>query len=126
MKFFAALSLLLLTSSSATHEEQQQKQEHSSSSSYRSEFVLLEGHKVKDNFQSPLPNTYIDDSALPESFSWGNVDGVSYLSKSLNQHIPQYCGSCWAHGAMSALADRIKIARGALNVGSGLVFSSHG
>jgi cathepsin X len=58
----------------------------------------------------PLPHTYINEDDLPDSFSWGNVNGTSYLTHSLNQHIPQYCGSCWAHGAISALSDRIKIA----------------
>jgi cathepsin X len=48
---------------------------------------------------------------LPDHFNWGDVNGVSYLTHSLNQHLPQYCGSCWAHGAVSSLADRIKIAR---------------
>ena len=36
---------------------------------------------------------------------------LSYITKSLNQHLPQWCGSCWAHGALSSLADRIKIDR---------------
>ena len=61
----------------------------------------------------PRPHSYIDVATLPDAFSWDNPkgDGVSYITKSLNQHIPQYCGSCWAHGAISALSDRIKIAR---------------
>lgn len=71
----------------------------------------MEGHAVMNNYEKPLPHTYVEASALPDSFSWANVDGVSYLTHNLNQHLPQYCGSCWAHGALSSLADRIKIAR---------------
>lgn len=80
--------------------------------SKKSEFKILEGHDVLEQYESPLPYTYIAEDALPEAFHWGDVGGVSYLTKVLNQHIPQYCGSCWAHSAMSVLADRIKIARG--------------
>ena len=71
----------------------------------------MEGHKVSNDCSSPLPYTYLSPEDLPERFSWGDINGTSLLTHSLNQHIPQYCGSCWAHGAASALADRIKIAR---------------
>jgi len=102
------------------------------------ELKIMPGHDVKEVVTSPLPHIYLDAVALPDSFSWGNVDGVSYLTHSLNQHLPQYCGSCWAHGAISALGDRIKIARKAtgddinlsiqyiLNCGGDVAGSCHG
>jgi cathepsin X len=73
--------------------------------------ILFPGDEELSHVVSPLPYTYISESELPKSFFWGNISGTSYLTHSLNQHIPQYCGSCWAHSSMSALADRIKIAR---------------
>lgn len=83
----------------------------SSVSGERFNEIKIRDDAVHNSVRSPLPHTYLKAADLPDAFTWANVDGQSYLTHSLNQHIPQYCGSCWAHGAISSLGDRIKIAR---------------
>lgn len=84
---------------------------------------ILPGHTVQNSYHSPLPYTYISKIELPNVFFWGNVNGSSYLTKSFNQHIPVYCGSCFAHSAVSVLSDRIKIARRDALVGDDIILS---
>ena len=53
----------------------------------------------------------IPNDKLPKNFSWSNVNGTNYLTSLKNQHIPVYCGACWAEAATSVLADRLAIKR---------------
>lgn len=40
---------------------------------------------VVEDRSLPTPAEYINTADLPASYDWGNMSGVSYLTKSLNQ-----------------------------------------
>jgi len=60
-----------------------------------------------DNAKKNIPKTLDWRSySQPDVF---NGDAINYLSWNKNQHVPYYCGSCWAQGVTSALADRFNV-----------------
>ncbi|CEG36181.1 protein-l-isoaspartate o-methyltransferase [Plasmopara halstedii] len=50
---------------------------------------------------------------LPDNWDWRNYNGtgISLTTSVMNQMVPRACGSCWAFATVSALSDRIRIAR---------------
>ena len=74
-------------------------------SEYKSELVLQDAKEVGDYILTALPKTL----GLPVELDYRKL---GLLTLDLNQHIPVYCGSCWAHASMSSIADRIKIKTG--------------
>ncbi|PSC75212.1 Cathepsin Z isoform A [Micractinium conductrix] len=69
----------------------------------------LPAEELSFNHQ-PAPQLSPDE--LPRELDWNDVNGTSMLVPSWNQHIPQYCGSCWLHGTTSMIQDRLKIVKG--------------
>jgi cathepsin X len=71
----------------------------------KNELVLLGDEKIGSVVKTPLK--YLQASELPANY---DLRKTGLLSSDLNQHIPVYCGSCWAHAAFSSISDRIRIA----------------
>ncbi len=96
MKTFVVLSLLLVAAISV-------------------DISMYRNHIHNPNVGSVVitPKVKIPLADLPANLNWGNKDGKNFLTIQRNQHIPIYCGACWAFSAASALSDRIKIRRNA-------------
>eukprot|EP01135_Chromosphaera_perkinsii_P011370 Nk52_evm15s2391 gene=Nk52_evmTU15s2391 len=95
---------LMMTQHNFRHGE---KSDESKSKQCRHKVHFPDGEVITD----PLPWSLLSEEDLPERWFWGDVDGKNYLTRLRNQHIPQYCGSCWAFGTTSSLNDRFAIMR---------------
>lgn len=77
-----------------------------------------QGHKEKHN-NIPLSHhakqlESLPKHKLPTNFDWQSVkvkngETKNFLTASWNQHIPEYCGSCWLHGSLASVNDRFKV-----------------
>lgn len=70
-----------------------------------------QGHRGKPSSLSynHQPAPLLEEHQLPKHFTWCSNAADNLCTPSWNQHIPQYCGSCWAHGTTHMVQDRLKI-----------------
>lgn len=64
--------------------------------------------------RSPRMHELFAMESLPEQLDWRGNGAHNFTTTARNQHIPKYCGACWAFSSTSALSDRIRIAHGAV------------
>jgi len=65
------------------------------------------------------------DEDLPTHIDWRNHNGKNFLPVVRNQHIPVYCGSCWAFASTNTMASRFLIANNASYTSSSFLSVQH-
>lgn len=68
-------------------------------------------------FEGQFNQKMISSNTL-EKINWQNHEGRNFLTYVKNQHIPVYCGSCWAQAAVACMSDRLNIKR----IKAGIIF----
>jgi hypothetical protein len=63
----------------------------------QNELIEQDPDVIGEAVKTPRPHEYIKPEDLPESLDYRSQ---GLLTSDLNQHIPVYCGSCWAHGLL--------------------------
>ena len=65
--------------------------------------VVKHAHSEEEHYFNHTPSVLLAEHSLPKVFNWCDVNGLDLCVSSWNQHIPVYCGACWAHGALSMI-----------------------